>query len=44
MKNIKRLSGEWQKMGRRIDWILRSISNGDRDEFGAGEAGKKFGG
>ncbi|CAG8625303.1 6697_t:CDS:2, partial [Paraglomus occultum] len=41
-KNIKRLSGERRKMGRRIDWILRSISNGDRDEFGAGEAGKSW--
>ncbi|CAJ0644359.1 2103_t:CDS:10 [Entrophospora sp. SA101] len=41
-KNIKRLSGERRKMGCRIDWILRSISNGDRDEFGAGEAGKSW--
>nr|CAG8666822.1 10528_t:CDS:2 [Entrophospora candida] len=29
-------------MGCRIDWILRSISNGDRDEFGAGEVGKSW--
>ncbi|CAG8620838.1 4193_t:CDS:10 [Ambispora gerdemannii] len=36
------LTGERRKMGRRIDWILRSISNGDRDEFGAGEAGKSW--
>nr|CAG8570074.1 10225_t:CDS:2 [Entrophospora candida] len=36
-KNIKRLSGEWRKMGCRIDLILRSIN-----EFGAGEAGKSW--
>lgn len=29
-------------MGRRGDWILRSITNGDKQEFGAGEAGKSW--
>lgn len=26
-------------MGRRGDWIVRSVTNGDKHEFGAGEAG-----
>ncbi|CAI2192918.1 706_t:CDS:2, partial [Funneliformis geosporum] len=39
-KNSKRKSGERRKMGHRGDWILRSVSNGVKDEFGAGEAGK----
>lgn len=38
-KNAKRKSGERRKMGRRGDWILRSVTNGDKHEFGAGEAG-----
>jgi hypothetical protein len=29
-------------MGRRGDWILRRVSNGVKDEFGAGEAGKSW--
>ncbi|CAG8713074.1 5760_t:CDS:2, partial [Ambispora leptoticha] len=41
-KNAKRLSGERQKMGRRVDWVLRSVINGDKDEFGAGKAGKSW--
>ncbi|GBB99867.1 hypothetical protein RclHR1_03660014 [Rhizophagus clarus] len=41
-KNSKRQSGERRKIGRKGDWILRSISNGIKDEFGAGEAGKSW--
>ncbi|CAG8699506.1 3960_t:CDS:2, partial [Acaulospora morrowiae] len=41
-KNIKRRLGERRRMGCRTDWILRSINNGDRDEFGAGEVGKSW--
>jgi len=29
-------------MGRRGDWIFRRVSNGVKDEFGAGEAGKSW--
>ena len=29
-------------MGCRGDWVLRSITNGDKDEFGMGEVGKKW--
>ncbi|RUS34368.1 hypothetical protein BC938DRAFT_480968 [Jimgerdemannia flammicorona] len=29
-------------LGRRGDWILRSVGNGERDEYGAGEAGKQW--
>ncbi|CAG8641218.1 10639_t:CDS:2, partial [Ambispora gerdemannii] len=32
--------GTYCRMGRRGDWILRSIGKGDNDGFGAGEAGK----
>ncbi|CAG8832454.1 25690_t:CDS:10, partial [Gigaspora margarita] len=38
-KNMKRKSEERRKMGRRGDWIVRSVTNGDKHEFGAGEAG-----
>jgi len=38
-KNMKRKSEERRKMGRRGDWIVRSITNDDKHEFGAGEAG-----
>lgn len=41
-KNSERKSGERRKMGRRGDWILRRVSNGVKDEFGAGEAGKSW--
>ncbi|CAG8670334.1 12556_t:CDS:10, partial [Funneliformis caledonium] len=39
-KKAKRKLGERRKIGRRGDWILRAVSNGNKDEFGAGEAGK----
>lgn len=39
-KNAKRQLGERRKMGRRGDWILRSVSNGEKDELGVGKAGK----
>ncbi|CAG8528390.1 11916_t:CDS:10 [Acaulospora morrowiae] len=39
-KNAKRKFSERRKIGHRSDWILRSITNGDKLEFGAGEAGK----
>ena len=29
-------------MDHRVDWNLRSVSNGDKDEFGAGEARKSW--
>ncbi|KAG9301062.1 hypothetical protein G9A89_015798 [Geosiphon pyriformis] len=29
-----------QKIGHRSDWILRSIGSGEKDEYGAGEAGR----
>ncbi|RIB09309.1 hypothetical protein C2G38_2146622 [Gigaspora rosea] len=38
-KNMKRKSEERRKIGRRGDWIVRSVTNGDKHEFGAGEAG-----
>ncbi|CAG8501466.1 24364_t:CDS:10, partial [Cetraspora pellucida] len=38
-KNMKRRSEERRKVGRRGDWIVRSVTNGDKHEFGAGEAG-----
>ncbi|CAG8707300.1 11203_t:CDS:2, partial [Funneliformis mosseae] len=38
-KNMKRKSEKRRKMGRRGDWIVRSVTNGDKHEFGAGEAG-----
>lgn len=41
-KNAKRQSGKRRKMGRRCDWILRFVNNGEKDEFGAGEAGKSW--
>ncbi|RUP50459.1 hypothetical protein BC936DRAFT_139012 [Jimgerdemannia flammicorona] len=40
-KNMQRQIVERRKMGYRCDWILRSAGNGDRDEFGVGEAGKE---
>ncbi|CAG8541030.1 12439_t:CDS:10 [Ambispora gerdemannii] len=39
-KKVKRKSGERRKIGRRGDWILRAIGNGNKDEFGAGETGR----
>ncbi|RHZ71456.1 hypothetical protein Glove_258g53 [Diversispora epigaea] len=43
-KECKRQTGERWEIGRRIDWILRSISNGDdRDEFGSRRSWKKMG-
>ena len=41
-KKAKRKPGERRKIGRRGDWILRTIGNGNKDEFGAGEAGKDW--
>ncbi|RIA86827.1 hypothetical protein C1645_828657 [Glomus cerebriforme] len=42
-KNAERkTTEERRKMGRRGGWILRSITNGDKQEFGAGEAGKHW--
>ncbi|CAG8700024.1 34446_t:CDS:2, partial [Racocetra persica] len=39
-KNKNRNIGQNRKMGSRGDWFLRS--NGDNDEYGAGEAGKSW--
>ncbi|GES85767.1 C2H2-type zinc finger transcription factor [Rhizophagus clarus] len=41
-KKAKRKPGERRKIGRRGDWILRAVGNGEKDEFGAGEAGKDW--
>ncbi|GES90377.1 C2H2-type zinc finger transcription factor [Rhizophagus clarus] len=41
-KKAKRKAGERRKIGRRGDWILRAVGNGNKDEFGAGEAGKDW--
>ncbi|CAG8670241.1 9222_t:CDS:10, partial [Funneliformis mosseae] len=41
-KNIGKKPSDRKKLGRRGDWILRSVGNKDNDEFGAGEAGRKF--
>ncbi|GBC08988.1 hypothetical protein RclHR1_08520014 [Rhizophagus clarus] len=41
-KKAKRKPGERRKIGRRGDWILRAVGNGNKDEFGAGEAGKDW--
>ncbi|CAI2193680.1 13345_t:CDS:10 [Funneliformis geosporum] len=41
-KKTKRKSGNRRKIGRRGDWILRAVGNGDKNEFGAGEAGKSW--
>ncbi|CAG8678847.1 6373_t:CDS:2, partial [Funneliformis caledonium] len=38
-KNMKRKSEERRKMGRRGDWIVRFITNSDKHEFEASEAG-----
>ncbi|CAG8648635.1 1161_t:CDS:10 [Ambispora leptoticha] len=37
-KKTKRKLGDRRKIGRRGDWILRAVGNGDKNEFGAGEA------
>ncbi|CAG8771886.1 8992_t:CDS:2, partial [Acaulospora morrowiae] len=37
-KKTKRKLGDRRKTGRRGDWILRTVGNGSRNEFGAGEA------
>jgi hypothetical protein len=39
---MKRKLGDRRKIGRRGDWILRAVGNGDKNEFGAGEAGKSW--
>jgi hypothetical protein len=39
-KKAKRKLGGRKKIGRRGDWILRAVGNGNKDEFWAGEAGK----
>ncbi|CAJ0919192.1 18853_t:CDS:10 [Entrophospora sp. SA101] len=40
-KNAHRTdTNTWRKFGHRGDWILRRIGNGERDEYGIGEAGK----
>ncbi|CAG8463353.1 12236_t:CDS:2 [Acaulospora colombiana] len=36
-KKVKRKPGERRKIGRRGDWTLRAVGNGNKDEFGAGE-------
>ncbi|RUP50053.1 hypothetical protein BC936DRAFT_140544 [Jimgerdemannia flammicorona] len=41
-KNAHRTLTNRRKLGRRGDWILRSVGNGERDEYGAGEAGKQW--
>ncbi|PKK76475.1 hypothetical protein RhiirC2_772491 [Rhizophagus irregularis] len=41
-KKTKRKLGERRKIGRRGDWIIRAVGNGNKDEFGAGEAGKDW--
>ncbi|CAJ0767527.1 947_t:CDS:2 [Entrophospora sp. SA101] len=41
-KNKKRKLGERRKLGCRNDFIIRSINNGNKDEFGAGEVGKDW--
>ncbi|PKC63057.1 hypothetical protein RhiirA1_397151 [Rhizophagus irregularis] len=41
-KKTKRKLGDRRKIGRRGDWILRAVGNGDKNEFGAGEAGKSW--
>nr|CAG8493839.1 5488_t:CDS:10 [Entrophospora candida] len=41
-KNKKRKLGERRKLGCRNDFIIRSVSNGNKDEFGAGEVGKDW--
>lgn len=39
-KNSHRNLNDRRKVGRRGDWILRSVGNGDRNEYGVGEAAK----
>ncbi|PKC07283.1 hypothetical protein RhiirA5_418396 [Rhizophagus irregularis] len=41
-KQAKRKPGERRRIGRRGDWILRAVGNGNKDEFGVGEAGKDW--
>ncbi|KAF0482066.1 hypothetical protein F8M41_023487 [Gigaspora margarita] len=41
-KNSKRITTQRRQMGRRGDWILRMSGNGDCDEYGMGEVGKKW--
>ncbi|RUP46190.1 hypothetical protein BC936DRAFT_147238 [Jimgerdemannia flammicorona] len=41
-KNGHRKSNDRRKVGHRGDWVLRSVGNGDRDEFGVGEAAKQW--
>ncbi|CAG8503810.1 17093_t:CDS:10, partial [Cetraspora pellucida] len=41
-KNSKRITTQRRQMGRRGDWILRMSGNGDHDEYGMGEVGKKW--
>ncbi|KAF0514605.1 hypothetical protein F8M41_017562 [Gigaspora margarita] len=36
--SVVSLGRERRKMGRRGDWIVRSVTNGDKHEFGTGEA------
>ena len=39
---MKRKLEDRRKIGRRGDWILRTVGNGDKNEFGAGEAGNSW--
>ncbi|RUS35394.1 hypothetical protein BC938DRAFT_470670 [Jimgerdemannia flammicorona] len=41
-KNGHRKSNDRRNVGHRGDWVLRSVGNGDRDEFGVGEAAKEW--
>ncbi|RUS32801.1 hypothetical protein BC938DRAFT_474232 [Jimgerdemannia flammicorona] len=41
-KNGHRKSNDRRKVGHRGDWVLRSVGNGDRDEFGVGEVAKQW--
>jgi hypothetical protein len=41
-KNANRVTSDRRKVGCRGDWILRTVGKGNRDEYGAGEAGKQW--